>query len=332
MRARFFRRLAVAAAVFMLLAITGLISLASMLTTRAGVTGPVAPAALVTAGLVAAAFMVVVFGGMRRFARPLGALMDAADRVAVGDYQVRVDEHGPPPIRALAHSFNTMTERLHGADRQRRDLLADVAHELRTPLTVIQGRLEGMRDGVYPRDDDQVAQALEDIRLLARLIEDLRTLSHAESGTLTLTREPTDIARLLTEAAASMRAQADARRVAIAVHAAALPAIDIDPVRIREAITNLLSNAVRYSPAGGTVLLSADAGANGITIRVRDHGPGIPADDLPRIFDRFHKGPMSAGSGLGLTIARNLVSAHGGTIDAESQPGEGTIMTVTLRT
>ncbi len=326
-RASYFRRLAIVAWVLMALAFSGVFALLRAAAARFALTSPIL-------FMVFIAFVVAIgifFSAMRRFAFPLRVVMDAADRVADGDYGVRVREHGPPPIRALVHSFNTMTGRLRDADRQRRDLLADVAHELRTPLTVLQGRLEGMLDGVYPRDQQQVAQALEDTRLLARLIEDLRTLSHAESGTLALSKEPTDLAILLADAAASMRAQADARQVAIDVRAAGdLPAVEIDPVRIREVVTNLLSNAVRYSPPGTSVVVETEADQANITIRVRDRGEGIAAEDLPHVFDRFHKGSASTGSGLGLTIARNLVAAHGGTLRADSRSGEGTTMTVAL--
>ena len=276
---------------------------------------------------IAALFLFV----MRRVGRPLGDVVDAADRVAEGDFAVRVREHGPPWIRSMARAFNGMTSRLEEQHRLRREMMADVAHELRTPLAVMQGRLEGILDGVYPRNEQQVAQVLDDTRHLARLVEDLGTLAHTEAGTLRLEKEPTDIGVLLEDVAALLGPEADARRVTIQVAApSGMPLVDVDPVRLREVMINLISNALRYSPAGGNVSVHAATDKERLTIQVGDRGPGITPTDLPRIFDRFHKGASSTGSGLGLTIAHNLVVAHGGTLGAESREGEGTVMKVIL--
>lgn len=269
--------------------------------------------------------------GMRRVGRPLGGIVEAAERVASGDFKVRVAEYGPPWLRSVALAFNKMTARLALQQKQRRDLMADIAHELRTPLAVMQGRLEGMLDGVYPRDEEHLAHVLEETRLLARLVDDLRTLAHSESGSLTLQKESTDFAVLLDETITAFKPEAAARGVAIdAQIPSELPLIEVDPLRIREVVTNLLSNAVRYSPDGGTVRVDADATADAITVRVRDSGSGISPEDLPHIFDRFYKGARLGGSGLGLTIARNLMTAHGGTIAADSREGTGTTLTITL--
>ena len=268
---------------------------------------------------------------MGRFGFPLGDMVEAADRVAAGDYSTRTPERGPHWMRTLARAFNSMTSRLEVQDRQRRDLMADIAHELRTPLAVLQGRLEGMLDGIYPRDEGQLAAVLQETRMLARLVEDLRTLAHTESGTLTLQKESTDVAILLNDTAVSFTAEAGERHIRLEVEAAAsLPLVDIDPVRAREVLTNLISNALRHTPEHGCVSVAATAQPSGIVIGVSDTGHGIPADELPRIFDRFYKGHGSRGSGLGLTIARNLVVAHGGEIHAESVEGKGTTITFTL--
>ena len=177
----------------------------------------------------------------------------------------------------------------------------------------------------------QIAAVLQETRMLARLVEDLRTLAHTESGTLTLQKESTDLAILLNDTAASFAAEASERRIQLDVEAAAnLPLVDIDPVRIREVLTNLISNALRHTLENGRVSVTASAHADTIVIAVSDTGRGIPAEDLPRIFDRFYKGHGSRGSGLGLTIARNLVVAHGGEIRAESEEGKGTTMRVIL--
>ena len=234
-------------------------------------------------------------------------------------------------MRALTHSFNTMTERLQNADQLRREMMADVAHELRTPLTVLQGRLEGLVDGVYPRDDRQLARLLEETHVLSRLVEDLRTLALSEAGALPLQIESTDIAALIREVVASL--QPEAARASVRLSAAtpseAAP-LDLDPVRIREVLTNLLSNAVRHSKPGGIVTATMSVTDGRVAVAVTDTGEGMSPEAVARMFDRFYKGSTSRGSGLGLTIARGIVTAHGGNISASSQPGHGTTVTFTF--
>jgi signal transduction histidine kinase len=288
-------------------------------------------AILVIVALAAIGAIVALVTIMRNVGMPLGAVMEGADRVAGGDYTTRVAEHGPPPIRALARAFNTMTERLLKHDRLRRDLMADVAHELRTPLTVMQGKLEGLLDGVYPRDDEQLAALVEETHVLSRLIEDLRTVALSESGALKLEKEPADLAAIARDVVEAFESEARERGVALSVDApAVLPPLEVDPIRIREVIGNLLSNALCHTPAGGSVHVRVAQSGNGIGVEVRDTGSGMTADDIERAFERFHKGPESRGSGLGLTIARGLVTAHGGEIHASSERGGGTTMTFTL--
>lgn len=288
------------------------------------------------AGAILLIVLAVIVSGFRRVAVPVGDLMEAAQRVAAGDYGVRVDERGPDEVRALARSFNAMTARLQAGDEQRRRLLADVTHELRNPLSVIQGNLEAMLDGVHPRDDAHLAPVLEETRVLARLIDDLRTLSLAESGVLRLQREPTDLSILLTEAVSAFRAQAQAAGVTLRADLADdLPLLEADPMRLREVVSNLIANALRYTPPGGTVTIEAGAvrsskPAGAVSIAVRDTGAGIAPEALPHIFDRFYKSEDSRGSGLGLAIAKSLVAAHGGEITAESEPGRGTTIRFTL--
>jgi two-component system OmpR family sensor kinase/two-component system sensor histidine kinase BaeS len=278
---------------------------------------------------------------MRRVASPLGDLVIAADRVGSGDYAARIVERGPPFLRVVARSFNSMITQLQSQDQQRRQLMADIAHELRTPLTVIQGRLEGLVDGVYPRDEARMVELLEDTRMLARLVDDLRTLANAEAGNLPLRKEPTDLAVLLHDSVASFSAEARDQGITLRVEERTeLPLLEIDPLRIREVLTNLLANALRHTGRDGLITVSAGivraagetAGAadGRVEVSVRDTGSGIPPEELPRIFDRFYKGSSSRGSGLGLTIARNLVVAHGGEIFAESEVGRGTLMRFTL--
>jgi len=281
------------------------------------------------------ALAIVIFGfvsfAMRRFGLPMGDIVGAANRVAEGDYSVRLSEHGPLSLRTVARAFNSMTSRLEKQEQQRRHLMADIAHELRTPLTVIQGRLEGLIDGVYPRDEARLGELLTDTRMLARLVDDLRTLAHAESGTLALHKEPTDVGILLHDVVRTFADEANARQVAVAVQSAKdLPLVDVDPLRVREVLTNLVANALHHTPAGGRVSLTPVVRSKELVIDVADSGSGIDAEDLPKIFDRFYKGRGSRGSGLGLTISKNLVEAHCGTIRAASQLGQGTTITFTL--
>jgi signal transduction histidine kinase len=268
---------------------------------------------------------------MRRVASPLGAVMDAAESVADGDYATRVAERGPPPVRALARSFNTMTERLQHADRQRRDLMADLAHELRTPLSVLQGRIEGMLDGVYPLEAGQLEQLLDQTKILSRLIEDLRTLALSDAGVLTLQREPMDVTDLLSEVVDSFEAEAARLSISMLLDAPAAPVtVEVDAVRIKEVLANLLSNALAHTPAGGRIRLALSSVADTVSISVSDTGSGMSGDDVARMFDRFYKGRDSRGAGLGLAIARNLIRAHGGDIMASSVLGQGTTVKFTL--
>jgi two-component system, OmpR family, sensor histidine kinase BaeS len=273
-----------------------------------------------------AMFIVVVVFSLRRFSRPLDELLVASDRVAEGDLSVRLEEKGLREMRSVARTFNSMAERLQASDRQRRDMLADVTHELRTPLTVIRGEVEGMLDGVYPADEARLKSVLEETELLTRLVDDLRTFSLAEAGALQLKREPTDVAALIIETVAAFRSAGDARGVRIESSVGESPSVEVDPVRVREVISNLITNALRYSPNGGVVRVAYD----GATVSVTDDGSGIPPEVLPHIFERFYKSSDSGGMGLGLSIAKYLVEAHGGTIRAENAPGGGTSISFTL--
>jgi two-component system OmpR family sensor kinase/two-component system sensor histidine kinase BaeS len=277
---------------------------------------------------IAVGLLIIVLGvllpAIRRIGLPLGNIVEAANRVADGDFSTRLPECGPPSIRSVGRAFNSMTARLESQERQRRNLMAEVAHELRTPLSVIQGRLEGLLDGVYPKDNAQISEVLDETRILSRLVEDLQTLANAESGMLSLRKESTDIGILIQDVVDSF----DSAEIHF-VSPQNLPPVKIDPLRIREVLSNLLSNALRYS-AGRSITISAVTDNDHLSISVADHGTGIAAEELPKIFDRFYRGSTSRGSGLGLTIARNFVEAHGGKIRAESHPGDGTVMTFTL--
>ena len=270
----------------------------------------------------------VIFAGrnLRRLSRPLDEMLAASDRVAGGDYSTRVREQGPPEIRSLARGFNAMAARLQVSDQNRRNMLADLSHELRTPLTVIQGNAEGMLDGLYPADEKILRSILEETQLLSRLVDDLRTLSLAESGTLQLRLEPTDLGALITETAAGFGPRAEASGVRLEVRLSAPSSLEVDPVRIREVLSNLITNALRYASRGGVVLVYLE----GNTVSIEDDGPGISPADLPHVFERFYKSGDSGGMGLGLSIAKYLVEAHGGEIRAERPADGGTRISFTL--
>ena len=278
--------------------------------------------------------VLVILRGGRRFQRlavNLGEFVDAAGRIEAGDYGVQVAERGPRELRTLARAFNAMSTRLATADRNRRSFVADLTHELRTPLAIIRGQAEGIGDGVYPGDQAHVTPILDAAASLDSLVEALATMTLADVGSLTLKREAVDVPVLVTSSLAAFQSAADAASVRLVADLEPdLPAVDADPARIRGVLGNLLSNAIRYTPSGGTVTARAARTGDTVTFAVRDTGQGIPSELRPRIFERFVKGPGSPGSGLGLAIAKDVVTAHGGTIQAVSDPGKGTEIRFTL--
>jgi signal transduction histidine kinase len=269
--------------------------------------------------------------GFRRTWAPLGSLMDATGRLAEGRYGTRVEPAGPPQLREVMSAFNRMAARIEAADEQRRRLLADLSHELRTPLTVIQGSVEAMLDGVHPADEEHLSRLLEETHVLSRLLDDLRTVTLAEAGRLSLQLERTELGALVDDAVSSLLSQADDAGVAVKVDVAAdIPEVEVDPLRIREVVTNLVVNALRHTPPTGHITVDVVANPAGVRVSVGDDGAGIPPDVLPQVFDRFVKSADSTGTGLGLTIARDLVEAHGGSIAASSPAEGGTTVSFTL--
>lgn len=270
---------------------------------------------------------VIAFIFFARFGRPrffpVGRLVDAAARLSGGDYSARVPEVESGPMRQVVRSFNGMAERLEKSSEQRRRLLADVGHELRTPLTVIQGELEAMADGVHPIGPEQIDMLLDETRLLARLIDDLRVLSLSEAGELRLDAELIEARTLVADAVGPYEALA-ARSDITFESTAEAGSLLADPLRLREVLANVIANAIRHTPAGGTVTVTATGSSTEWLFSVRDNGTGIPAEQLPLVFERFAKGADSRGTGLGLSIARELVRAHGGEMTAASFAGQGT--------
>jgi len=323
-RSRFARRAGCFLALVLFLSAVGATSLISLAVGHGSST-------VVIAAVFALAIVAIFFAAMKRFGFPFADIVAAAERVGDGDYSVQLNEHGQPSLRSVARAFNSMTARLRANEQQRRHLMADIAHELRTPLTIIQGRREALIDGVYARDDAKLQELLDETRVVARLVEDLRTLANADSGALALQKEPSDLVLLIHDAANSLASEAEAQGVALRIdESEELPLLTIDPLRMREVLINLLANAIHHTPAGGSVHVGAESRNDAVIVRVTDTGSGITAEELPKIFDRFYKGAASKGSGLGLTIARNLVEAHGGEIYAESEVGKGTAFTISL--
>ncbi|MDP9321504.1 MAG: ATP-binding protein [Chloroflexota bacterium] len=339
MRARFFRRMFVLFIAVMVLVITGAFTLFWAV---AGALGLVRPDAQPTwwdhpgapsffvVPLVIIVALVLLGRTFRGIARPVGDLIEAAGRVEAGSYDTRVAERGPREMRSLAHAFNAMAARLDANESQRKQLLADVTHELRTPLTIMQGNVEALLDGVHPLDREHIAPLLEETKVLARLVDDLRTLSLTESGALALHREPVDVASIARDVVTAFSDQARRGAVGLGSSAEGPTSIDADPVRVREVLVNLVTNALRYTPAGGSVAVELRGADGQVEVTVRDTGTGIAPEAVAGIFDRFSRSTDSPGAGLGLAIAKGLVEAHGGTIRAETATGQGTRIVFTL--
>ena len=335
----FFRRMGCVFFAFAFLAFTGLLAVLRLIfTVFHGSPALNRPDMLIPFGFLAFVLMLIAISwgvrSVRRWSAPLDNLVEASSKVADGDFSARVEERGPSEVRALTRGFNAMAQRLQTHDQQRRAMLADVSHELRTPITVIQGNVEGILDGLYPADEARLRSIMEETQILSRLVDDLRTLALAESGSLQLRREPTDLRELIRETVAGIEAQAGEKGIALELMLQDVDEIQVDPLRIREVLTNLLVNALRYTPSQGQVKVGvAESGTGGernVTLFVQDSGSGIEAADLSHIFDRFYKSSDSGGMGLGLSIAKYLVEAHGGKIWAESEVGKGTKISFTM--
>ncbi len=282
--------------------------------------------------LILALLALLIMRSVFRTWRPVRSLVGLAGSLADGDYTARASEPGGGAMKPVVRSFNRLAERLEDAEEQRRRLLADLGHEIRTPLTVVRGEIEAMIDGVHEPDPEHLEALLDEVRVMERLVEDLRTLSLAEAGALSLHPEPTDIDDLVGDVVDSHRPGAERAGVIVRfLPEGAGREIMVDPVRIREVVANLIVNSLRAMTAGGALTVRVEAtGESGVRIVVSDTGEGIPADELASVFDRFHKSATSTGSGLGLTISRDLVAGHGGTIDVDSEVGAGTTVTVSL--
>lgn len=275
--------------------------------------------------------LALLLGGLftRHIVAPLGEVTAAARRVAKGDFRQKVKVRGSSELRELGDSFNIMAETLSHDRELRQNMVADIAHELRTPLSILQANVEAMQDGVLETSTENLTSLHQETLLLARLIEDLRTLSLAESGQLRFHYRDTDLKELLLRVTEGLQPQFASKNVEIALEAPdELATVMADPDRIEQVARNLLNNAYHYTSKGGLVTVKLVPDGNGVTVSVTDTGAGIPSENLPHIFDRFYRVDRSrarttGGSGLGLAIVKQLVEAQGGLVSANSQVGKG---------
>lgn len=289
--------------------------------------------ALVVAGLVAivASLIVAVW-----ITRPLAHMADAARRIADGRYGQRVAYRARDEIGEFSEAFNQMAAKLEATEKLRAELLATIAHELRTPLTNIQGYMEGLLDGVVAEEPATYEMVRQEAGRLSRLVGDIQRLSRLEAGAERFDPQPVDPSSAIRTAEMNLRPQFEDKGVLLSEEALeGLPAVWVDPDKLQQVLVNLLTNACRYTLPAGTVTVTASKAAHEIVFSVRDTGIGIPADDLPHIFERFYRVDKSrssagGGAGIGLAVAKGVIEQSGGSIHVESVLGEGTTMMFTL--
>ena len=286
------------------------------------------------AGVLLVTILVTVLASTR-LTRPLRALTTAAQTMARGEAGTRVEVRGSDEIARLGTAFNEMSAARDAMEQQRRAMTSDIAHELRTPLSNIRGWLEAARDGMVTGDAALASSLLEEAMLLQHIIDDLQDLAMADAGRLRLNRQPLSVAEVLSQVLAAHAVLAEGHDIRLALSVDGDPVTDADPLRLRQMLDNLVRNALRYTPAGGSVEVRAQQLGDRVTIDVVDTGVGIDAEDLPHVFDRFWRAEKSrnretGGSGLGLSIVRRLAEAHGGSISVTSSPGVGSVFRVTL--
>lgn len=285
---------------------------------------------LLWSGLLAAALaLILAFVQSRRLSAPIQALTLAARRLGRGDFSQRISLKAKGELGEVTQAFNSMASDLERAEELRRNMVADTAHELRTPLSNIQGHIEAIRDGVVEPDADALRSLDEEVTLLTRLVNDLQELALADAGELRLIRQAEDISVPINQAVAAVKTKAAAKGVAVSIHLPdKLPLVYIDTQRISQVLLNLLENAVDHTAKGDSIEVGARQQSSWVEVSVSDTGEGIPPEDLSNVFERFYRVDKSraratGGRGLGLTIAKYLVEAHGGRIEAQSKPEKG---------
>lgn len=280
--------------------------------------------------------LLLTFVLSRRMSAPIGVLAKAARQLGRGDLSQRVEFQGKGEVKELAQAFNSMAADLEHAEQLRRNLVADIAHELRTPLSNIQGYLEAIRDRVIKPNTVTIRSLNEETALLSRLVDELQELSLAEAGELKLVYQAEDITKLLQQTVTRWQPQVAAREISLSLDLPDnLPLVDIDWQRVSQVLHNLLENAVAHTHKGGIINVAATIQGDWVEVCVSDTGEGIPAEDLPNIFERLYRvdksrARVTGGSGLGLTIAKRLVEAHGGEIVVQSELGKGSCFSFTL--
>jgi len=286
-----------------------------------------------TAGLAALLALVTGLWVSRRITRPITRLISVTRAMADGDRSARAGEiKAPGELSELAAAFDHMADTLDYEDKIRRDMVASVAHELRTPVAVLQAGHEALLDGVIEPSPDELGSLRDEVLRLARMVDDLQTMAAADAAVLQLTYEQRDLADIAGSAADSLARRFETAEVTLDRQLAPAPVV-ADQRWLHQVVTNLLGKALKFTPPGGTVTIRTGQDGPHAVLEVADTGVGIPADELPRIFDRFWRGQAAAqtsGSGIGLAIAAELARAHGGALTAASQPGEGTRLTLTL--
>jgi len=281
------------------------------------------------------AFLVTLFLS-RRILSPVKELRSAAQRLGKGDFSQRVDMKDRSEIGELASTFNSMAVNLQRDEQLRRHMVSDIAHELRSPLTNVRGYLEAVKDGVLKPDTSTITSIYDETLLLSRLVNDLQELSLAEAGELKLYRQPEDLAELIRQSITALQARALEKGLELSFDIPeTLPQVNIDFLRIKQVLLNLLENSLAHTPSGGTVIVSACPGPDSVEVSVSDTGEGIPAEEVNNIFERFHRVDKSrsratGGSGLGLTIARYIIEEHTGRIWVRSELGKGSRFSFTL--
>jgi signal transduction histidine kinase len=294
-------------------------------------------AGLIAAGISLALALVMALFLSYQMLKPVEELTRAAARMTGGDLSQRVRARGKDEIGTLGRAFNQMAESLQQDEINRRAVTADIAHELRTPIAIQRAHLEALQDGIYPLSVENLEPVLAQTELLTRLVEDLRTLALADAGELHLEKKPVDLVALVRQAVERFQPEAASRQVSLALteEAGVLGRMDVDPNRVEQILNNLLSNALRYTPEGGSISLDLTCRNGWAELRVADSGPGIPEEALPHVFERFYRADparsrTAGGSGLGLAIARQLALAHSGDLTAANMPGSGALFQLRL--
>jgi two-component system OmpR family sensor kinase/two-component system sensor histidine kinase BaeS len=277
-------------------------------------------------GIIALIFA-LIFGYF--LTKPINLLDQAASKMAEGDYTQRVQISGSHELKSLGDTFNNLAESIQHHRESRTAMTSDIAHELRTPLAVQRANLEAIQDGIYPLDQENLSMILEQNNMLAKLVDDLRTLAQTDEDELTLDFEDTDISAIIKGSVEAAQAQTEKKKIKFSFEKdEEIPLIPIDIYRFQQVLNNLIQNAIRHTPEDGEIKILLEKTSDSVVMKIIDSGPGVPEKSLPHIFNRFYRADSSrsreyGGTGLGLTISKRFVEAHGGTLTAANHPDAG---------